>query len=187
MHGIILRNSMTVLLFVGLSLSPVPVRKQKHLYQLVAFAFFFCRRWRLFSSLLSLIYFFFTRTGYSLDDISDISSSRDLSKALSLATMFTITGITSIVLKFLFMFKELPLKGLPKNPKGQWWQKRIYSCPLKWMFDANLCILSTAFLQKLYCARVSHGIVLKMADLSILMEPTLLLKKGSATVSYNKA
>ena len=131
--------------------------------------------------------FFFTRTGYSLDDISDISSSRDLSKALSLATMFTITGITSIVLKFLFMFKELPLKSLPKNRKGQWWQKRIYSCPLKWMFDANLCILSTAFLQKLYCARVSHGIVLKMADLSILMEPTLLLKKGSATVSYNKA
>ena len=53
------------------------------------------------------------------------------------------------------------------------------------MFDANLCILSTAFLQKLYCARVSHGIVLKMADLSILMEPTLLLKKGSPTVSYN--
>ena len=53
------------------------------------------------------------------------------------------------------------------------------------MFDANLCILSTAFLQNLYCARVSHGIVLKMADLSILMEPTLLLEKGSATVSYN--
>ena len=46
------------------------------------------------------------------------------------------------------------------------------------MFDANLCILSTAFLQKLYCARVSHGVVLKMADLSILMEPTLLLKRG---------
>ena len=46
------------------------------------------------------------------------------------------------------------------------------------MFDANLCILSTALLQKLYRARVSHGIVLKMADLSILMEPTLLLKNG---------
>ena len=63
--------------------------------------------------------FFFTRTGYSLDDISDISSSQDLSKALSPATMFTITGITSIVLKFVVMFKELPLKGLPKNRKGQ--------------------------------------------------------------------
>ena len=65
------------------------------------------------------------------------------------------------------------------------WQKGIYSCPLKLMFDSNLCILCTAFLQKLYCARVSHSIVLKMADLSILMEPTLLLEKGSATVSYN--
>ena len=58
MHGIILRNSMTVQLFVGLSVSPVPVRKQKHLYQLIAFAFFFCRWWRLFSTLLSLIFFF---------------------------------------------------------------------------------------------------------------------------------
>ena len=103
----------------------------------------------------------------------------------SLATMFTITGITSIVLKFVVISKELSLKGLPKNRKGQWWQKGIYSCPLKWMFDANLCILCTAFLQKLHCARVSHGIVLKMADLSILMEPTLLSEKGSATVSYN--
>ena len=50
-------------------------------------------------------------------------------------------------------------------------------------------LLCTAFLQKLHCARVSHGmaqfIVLKMAHLSILMEPTLLLEKASATVSYN--
>ena len=49
-------------------------------------------------------------------------------------------------------------------------------------------LLCTAFLQKLHCARVSHGMaqfVLKMAHLSILMEPTLLLEKGSATVSYN--
>ena len=37
-------------------------------------------------------------------------------------------------------------------------------------------LLCTAFLQKLHCARVSHGMaqfVLKMAHLSILMEPTL--------------
>ena len=42
--------------------------------------------------------------------------------------------------------------------------------------------------QKLYFARVSHGMVqfvLEMAHLSILMKPTLLLEKASATVSYN--
>ena len=36
-------------------------------------------------------------------------------------------------------------------------------------------------LAKLYCARMSHGMaqfVLKIPDLSILMEPTLLLEKG---------
>ena len=60
---------------------------------------------------------------------------------------------------------------------------------LKAISDASLCILRTASLQKLYFARVSHGVVqflLKMALLSILMEPTLsLLEKASATVSYN--
>ena len=93
------------------------------------------------------------------------------------SAMFTITGITSIVIKFIVSFK-----------KGQWWKKKIYSYPLKVIFDASLCILCSAFLQKLHCARVSHGMVqfvLKMAQLSILMEPTLLLGKGSATVSYN--
>ena len=85
-------------------------------------------------------------------------------------------------------FQRASPQGLAKNRKGQWWQKGIYSCPSKVIFDASLCILCTAFLQKLYCASVSHGmaqIVLKMADLSILMEPTLLLAKGSATVFYN--
>ena len=80
-------------------------------------------------------------------------------------TMFTITGITSIIITFIISFK-----------KGQWRQKGIYSCPLKVIFDASLCILCTAFLQKLYCARESHGMaqfVLKIPDLSILMEPTL--------------
>ena len=63
-------------------------------------------------------------------------------------TMFTITGITSIVITFIVSFT-----------KGQWWQKGIYSCPLKVISDASLSILCTAFLQKLYCARVSHGMV----------------------------
>ena len=92
--------------------------------------------------------------------------------------MFTITGMTSIVITVIVRFKN-----------GQWWQKNIYSCPLKVIFDASLCIIWTAFLEKLHCARVSHGMaqfVLKMAHLSILMEPTLSLEKGSATVvSYN--
>ena len=103
-------------------------------------------------------------------------------------TMFTTTGIPSIFPTFIVSFKELLPKGLPKNRKGQWWQKGIYSCPLKVIFDASLCILCTGFLQKLYCARVSHGMaqfVLKIPDLIILMEPTLLLEKGWATVSFN--
>ena len=103
-------------------------------------------------------------------------------------TMFTITRITSIVPTFLVSFKKLLSNGLPKNQKGQWWQKGISSCPLKVIFDASLCILCRVFLQKLYWARVSHGMaqfVLKIPYLSILMEPTLLLKKGSATVSYH--
>ena len=103
-------------------------------------------------------------------------------------TMFTTTGISSIFPTFIVSFKELLPKGLPKNWKGQWWQKGIYSCPLKVIFDASLCILCTGFLQKLYCARVSHGraqFVLKIPDLIILMEPTLLLEKGWATVSFN--
>ena len=94
----------------------------------------------------------------------------------TLTTMFTITGITSKVITFIVSFKK------------RRWQKRIYSCPLKAISDASLCILYTAFLQKLYFARVSHGMVqfvLKMRHLSILMEPTLLLEKASATVSYN--
>ena len=64
----------------------------------------------------------------------------------------------------------------------------MYSCPLNAISDASLCILCMAFLQNLYFARVSHGMVqfvLKMAHLSILMEPTMLLEKASATVSYN--
>ena len=90
--------------------------------------------------------------------------------------MFTITGITSIVLAFIVSFKELLPKDLPKNRKRQWWQKGVYSCPLKVIFDGSLCILCTAFLQKLYCPRESHGMmqfVLKIPDLSILMEPIL--------------
>ena len=66
--------------------------------------------------------------------------------------------------------------------------KGNYSYPLKAIFDTSLCILCTAFLQKLYCARVSHGMapfIFKMAHLSILMEPTLLLEKVSGTVSFN--
>ena len=103
-------------------------------------------------------------------------------------TMFTITGIRSIFLTFIVSFRELLLNGLPNNQKGQRWQKGIYSCPLNVIFDGSLCMLCMAFLQKLYCARVSHGMaqfVSKMADLSILMEPTLLPEMGSATVFYN--
>ena len=67
-------------------------------------------------------------------------------------------------------------------------EMEINLCPLKVIFDGRLCILCTAFLQKLFWARVSHEMarfVFKMADLRILMEPTLLLEKASATVFYN--
>ena len=96
-------------------------------------------------------------------------------------TMFTITGIPSIFPTFIVSFKELLPKGLPKNRKGQWWQKGIYSCPLKVIFDASLCILCTGFLQKLYCARVSHGMaqfVLKIPDLLFWWNQPYYWKRG---------
>ena len=74
---------------------------------------------------------FFERHLRHLFDIRFIKS--------TFTTMFTITGITSTVITFVVSFK-----------KGQWWQKGIYSCPLKAISDASLCILCTAFLQKLY-------------------------------------
>ena len=79
-------------------------------------------------------------------------------------------------------FQRASAQGLAKKSAG------IYSSTLKVICDASLCILRAAFLQKLYYACVSHGMaqfVLTMADLSILIEPTLLLEKGSARVSYN--
>ena len=57
-------------------------------------------------------------------------------------TMFTITGITSMVLTFLVIFKELLLKGLPKIRQWQWWQKAIYSRPAQVIFDAILFVYS---------------------------------------------
>ena len=67
-------------------------------------------------------------------------------------------------------------------------EMEINSCSLKVIFNGRLRIFCTAFLQKLFRARVSHEMaqfVFKMADLSILMKPTLLLEKASATVFYN--
>ena len=162
----------------------MPVKKQKHL-QLIAFPLFFPLVPVIFHSLFPD--FFFLLDGIFLaGHLRHLFVTRFIKSTF--VTMFTITGITSTVLTFLVIFKELLLKGLPKNRNGQWWQKGICSCPLKVIFDASLGILYTAFLQKLYCARVSHEMaqfVLKMSDFSILMEPTLLLEKGSATVSYN--
>ena len=41
MHGIVLKNAMTLWLFLGQLLTSVPVKKQKHLHQLFAFAIIF--------------------------------------------------------------------------------------------------------------------------------------------------
>ena len=71
--------------------------------------------------------FLLSRTGYFLDDISDISSSWDSSKALSLA----ITGTTSIVLTFIVIFKELLLKGLPKIARDNDDKKEFIHVPLR--------------------------------------------------------
>ena len=133
-----LYSEMGWLPFVGSSLSSVPVKKQKHFHQLIAFAIILCRWWRSFSTLLSLIFFFFQSDGIFFErHLRHLFVIRFIKSIFT--TMFTITGITSTVITFVVSFK-----------KGQWWQKGIYSCPLKAISDASLCILCTAFLQKLY-------------------------------------
>ena len=81
MHGIILKNAMTLWLFLGQLLSSVPVKKQKHLHQLIVVATYFSI---LMTFRRPFLEFFFAYTRYSLDELSHISSSLDLSKALSL-------------------------------------------------------------------------------------------------------
>ena len=60
MRGVILRNWMTVQLFLGSSLSSVPVKKQKHL-QLIAFPLFFPLVPVIFHSLFPDFFFFIRR------------------------------------------------------------------------------------------------------------------------------
>ena len=60
--------------------------------------------------------FFFTRTGFFGRHLRHLFVITFLKSTFT--TMFTITGMTSIVLPFVVSFKELLPKGLPKNRKG---------------------------------------------------------------------
>ena len=104
MHGIILRNGMTVQLFVGSSLSSVPVKKRKHLHQLIAFAINFCRWQRYFSTLLFLIFFFHPDGIFFGRHLRYLFAIRFIESTFT--TMFTITGITSTVIIFIISFKK---------------------------------------------------------------------------------
>ena len=84
-------------------------------------------------------------------------------KSTYIAT-FTITGITCIVIKFIVSFK-----------KGQD-DKRKFIHVLKGNFRCQVVYSLHGDLARNYIALRCHGMapfVLKMADLSILMEPTL--------------
>ena len=66
--------------------------------------------------------------------------------------------------------------------------KENFFMPLKGNFRCQFVYSLHSVLAKITlrsCVTRVAQFVLKMAHLSILMEPTLLLEKGSATVSYN--
>ena len=170
-----------------LNFSSVPVKKQKHLHQLIAFATFFVAGAVNFPPPFPV--FFFFPPGR---DIPGTTSPTSLRHCIYQKHFHynVYNNCNHVHGPHIFgHFKELLLKGLPKIRKWQWWQKAIYSRPAQVIFDAIfLCILCATVSQKLYCARVSHEMaqfVLKMSDLSISIEPTPLLKKRSATISYN--
>ena len=97
-------------------------------------------------------------------------------------TLITVNNIIRIiftVLIFRVIVKEVILMVLPQIQRREWWQKLNYGG--NFLTPFCLFILFAAPSQK--CARVSHEIVqfvLKIAHLTISMEPTPLLEKVSS-------
>ena len=118
---------------------------------------------------------FFSRTGYSLDAISDISSSLDVSKALSLYNVYNNRNLVhSHHIYYQFQEGTMMTKGnLFASLNGN------FRCQFVYTLHG---VLAKIILRS--CV-TRDGAISKMRHLSILMEPTLLLEKASATVSYD--
>ena len=121
-----------------LNFSSVPVKKQKHLHQLIAFAIIFCRCGGNF--LPSFLWFFFPGR-----DILWTTSPTSLRHCIYQKHFHynVYNNCNHVHGPHIFgHFKELLLKGLPKIRKWQWWQKAIYSRPAQVIFDAILFVYS---------------------------------------------
>ena len=115
MHYIILRNEMTLQLFVDLLLnfSSVPVKKQKHLHQLIAFATFFVAGAVDFPPPFPVFFFFFHPDGIFLGrHLRHLFVTVFIKSTFT--TMFTITVITSMVLTFLVISKNFSSRACPR-------------------------------------------------------------------------
>ena len=101
------------------------------------------------------------------------------------STIITITGITSIVLTFIVIFKELLLKGLPNTRKGQW---LVTSCKGTFRYHF-VCVFFAQRSCKNYIALVYHtgwrNLYLKWQIWVFWWNQPYYWKKGSATVSHN--
>ena len=148
----------------------MPVKQQKHLHQLIAFVIIFVAGGGNFPPSFPDCFFFFHLDGIFFGrHLRHLFVIRFIKSTFT--TMFTITGITSIVITLIYcQFQEWTMmtKGnLFMSLKGNFRCQFVYT-----LHGVLAKIILTQF-------------VLKMAHLSILMEPTLLLEKASATVSYN--
>ena len=170
-----------------LNFSSVPVKKQKHLHQLIAFATFLSLVALIFR-LLSLLLFFFP-PGRDIPGTTSPTSLRHwiYQKHFHYNVYNNWNHVHGP--HILSHFKELLLKGLPKIRKWQWWQKAIYSRPAQVIFDAILFVYSLRDgLAKIIlrsCVTRDGAICIKNVRFEYSMEPTPLLEKGSATISYN--
>ena len=168
MHCIILRNEMTLQFFVDLLLnfSSVPVKKQKHLHQLIAFATFFVAGGVNFPSPFPVIFFFHPDGIFLGRHLRHLFVTGFIKSTFT--TMFTITGITSMVLTYLVISKNFSSRACLRFESDNGDKRQFIHVPHK-KFSMPFCLRATVS-QKLYCARVSHEMaqfVLKMLDLSI--------------------
>ena len=124
-----------------LNFSSVPVKKQKHLHQLIVFATFFVAGGVNFPPPFPVIIIFFP-PGRDIPGTTSPTSLRHwiYQKHFHYNVYNNWNHVHGP--HILSHFKELLLKGLPKIRKWQWWQKAIYSRPARVIFDAILFVYS---------------------------------------------
>ena len=111
-------------------------------------------------------FFCFVRTGYSSHNISDNSSSLDLSKTLE-PRWLTSAESNSLSVTIRVIVKEVLLNALRQIQRRQWWQKLNLFISYESNFRCHFVYLSFARRPRKECACVSHKIaqfMLKIAN-----------------------